>query len=502
MNELISTHDEWKDLLITDENVTVQGYTVRAAPQLTLEIGFYLKQTAQNIIEVGKRLIVMKSFVKHGQWQQWLEKNFQLGQSAANKFMSVAERFGNSDTYPNFSSSQMVALLSLPDAEETEKFIEQKAAEGKAVADMTIKQLREEIAEYKKQFDAAQKNFQQSLFDLGEKNKAVIDEQEQNYQRQLDDLNEQLAAAEQELKVRPTIAPDDYQSTKTELAEAKKELVDTKVALALSETDKQKQAEEFAKEKEKMQADFDDSDQKKDQKIIKLTRANERLTKKYYEKPSEISHDDFKLICADIRGGLLEVEDNSVDFIITDPPYPKEYLPLYEDLSKIAARVLKNGGSLICMTGQSYLPEVMQLLTTNMTYHWCMCYLTPGQKTQLWQRHLHTAWKPLLWFVKGEHKGDWLGDDVMTSPGKDKNFHEWGQSFGGMEDIILRMTNPNDVILDPFLGGGTTGIAALSCKRKFIGSDIEQKNIDGTLARIAEVFNNGISDAGENGLAR
>ena len=90
----------------------------------------------------------------------------------------------------------------------------------------------------------------------------------------------------------------------------------------------------------------------------------------------------------------------------------------------------------------------------------------------------------------------------MTSPGKDKNFHEWGQSFGGMEDIILRMTNPNDVILDPFLGGGTTGIAALSCKRKFIGSDIEQKNIDGTLARIAEVFNNGISDAGENGLAR
>ena len=41
----------------------------------------------------------------------------------------------------------MIEMLSLPSAEETEKFIAEKAAEGKAVADMTIKELREEIAE-------------------------------------------------------------------------------------------------------------------------------------------------------------------------------------------------------------------------------------------------------------------------------------------------------------------------------------------------------------------
>lgn len=107
------------------------------------------RKSARNlfIIEVGKRLIQAKSLVNHGHWQHWLELNFQLGQSAANKFMSVAERFANSDTYPNFSSSQMVAMLSLPSAEETEKFIAEKAAEGKAVAEMTIKELREEIAQ-------------------------------------------------------------------------------------------------------------------------------------------------------------------------------------------------------------------------------------------------------------------------------------------------------------------------------------------------------------------
>lgn len=86
-------------------------------------------QTAQNIIEVGKRLIQAKSLVNHGHWQNWLEKNFQLSQASATRFMNCAERFGNLATLQSLKSSQMIALLSLPSAEETEKFIAEKAAE-------------------------------------------------------------------------------------------------------------------------------------------------------------------------------------------------------------------------------------------------------------------------------------------------------------------------------------------------------------------------------------
>ena len=92
-------------------------------PQLEVEIKFYLGQTAQNIIEVGKRLIQAKSLVQHGQWQNWLQNNFQLSKITANRFMQCAERFGNSATSQNLNQSQMIALLSLPDAEETERFI-------------------------------------------------------------------------------------------------------------------------------------------------------------------------------------------------------------------------------------------------------------------------------------------------------------------------------------------------------------------------------------------
>ena len=67
-----------------------------------------------------------------------------------------------------------------------------------------------------------------------------------------------------------------------------------------------------------------------------------------------------------------------------------------------------------------------------------------------------------------------------------------------MKDIVERLTNPNDVVLDPFLGGGTTGVTAILSGRKFIGADIEQKCLDTTLERVKESYG---SSARKNGLA-
>jgi len=204
-----------------------------------------------------------------------------------------------------------------------------------------------------------------------------------------------------------------------------------------------------------------------------------------------LSEEKCRLFTADIREDIAGIADESVDFIITDPPYPKEYLPLYGKLSELAARVLKKSGSLIVMVGQSYLPDVINLLAEKMTYHWCMVYLTPGgQSPQLFQKRVNTFWKPLLWFTKGKYEGDYIGDVLKAPPNdNDKRYHEWGQSFGGMKDIIERFTNPNDLILDPFLGGGTTGAAAVTMGRRFIGTDVEKKNIETSRARIMEEYN-------------
>jgi len=210
-----------------------------------------------------------------------------------------------------------------------------------------------------------------------------------------------------------------------------------------------------------------------------------RIKKDYNSIP--LSSINFTLINSDFR----KMEDSfvkkfgQVDYIITDPPYPKEFVSLYSDLSSFSSKVLKDGGSLICMSGQSYLPEVINRLSENLTYHWVLSYLTPGgQATQIWPKKINTFWKPLLWFTKGEYKGDWNGD-VCKSPvnNNDKRFHFWGQSVNGMIDIIDKLTYPNDIIVDPFVGGGTTGIACLKLRRNFIGIDIEQKCIETSTER-------------------
>ena len=396
--------------------------------QLTVEIKFYVNQWGQNTIEIGKRLIAAKKIVPQGEWLNWLEKNFNLKKSSAANFMRCAERFGNFQTSGNLKFYQMVELLALP-AEETEKFIAEKTAEGNPPEDMTVKQLRAEVTEWKEK---------------SEKAKSEVEDLTHKYHIERDELQRQLENQKPQV-VEKIIEkfPDDYAETKSKLTDA------------LSKVDD-------------LQSQLD----KAIKNVEKLKKTNERLERKQYTLSEELPADACKLFQADIRDGLPQISDESVDFIITDPPYSREYIPLYGELSKVAARVLKDGGSLVCMVGQSYLPEIVKELSKSMNYHRCMCYLTFG--------------------------ADWNGNDVMQSPGNDKKFHQWGQSLGGMKDIVERLTNPNDVVLDPFLGGGTTGVTAIMSGRKFIGADIEQKCLDTTLERVKESYG---SSERKNGLA-
>lgn len=186
----------------------------------------------------------------------------------------------------------------------------------------------------------------------------------------------------------------------------------------------------------------------------------------------------------------IPVDDESVDCIITDPPYPREHLPVYDDLARTAQRILKPGGSCFVMVGQSWLPEVMRALSSHLSYQWTLAYLTPGgQAVQVWPRKVNTFWKPILWFVKGSYAGDWIGDVAQSRVNdNDKRFHHWGQSESGMADLVRRASRPGDLVVDPFIGGGTTAVVALDLDRRFIGCDIDEACVSASLQRINGVL--------------
>lgn len=91
--------------------------------QITAEILVYKQQTAQNIIEIGRRLIRAKEILPHGAWGNWLRERVEFSHPTANRFMQVAREFGNSSALKNLNPTKIYALLEVP-AEEREQFIQ------------------------------------------------------------------------------------------------------------------------------------------------------------------------------------------------------------------------------------------------------------------------------------------------------------------------------------------------------------------------------------------
>ena len=184
------------------------------------------------------------------------------------------------------------------------------------------------------------------------------------------------------------------------------------------------------------------------------------------------------------------IDDSSIDLIFTDPPYNDDSLHLYKDLAKLADRVLKPGGSLITYFGQYALPIVLKYILENssLDYWWQLCSIHSGRhQDRVWNRYVIADWKPLLWFIKGKREKDEVAyymHDSIISELPDKILHEWEQSTKEPTHIIKGLTLEGQTVLDPFCGAGTTAIAALRLKRRFIGIDIDPRAIEAAKANI------------------
>jgi len=189
----------------------------------------------------------------------------------------------------------------------------------------------------------------------------------------------------------------------------------------------------------------------------------------------------------DIRDYASKIKPESVDWIITDPPYPAEYLELYDVLSELGEYALRPSGGMLVMCGQSYLPVVLDKLSRHLEYRWTLAYLTPGgQSPFIWRVGCNTFWKPVILLTKGPYKGLGFGDVVRTSVNNnDKAHHHWGQSVEGMDELVRRFTFPGQTVLDPFLGGGTAAVASLRNHCSFIGFDLDGRCVETTRKRIA-----------------
>ncbi len=202
----------------------------------------------------------------------------------------------------------------------------------------------------------------------------------------------------------------------------------------------------------------------------------------------------------DFREVLGDLPDHSVDAIVTDPPYNAAGVALLDDLGAFAARVLKPGRLLACYVGKLAFDDEIAALGRHLSWVWCGAVFLPGRHVQIRSRMIRTRWRPVLLFSKGPYEPrGWLLDSTTSEGRGEKGVedHHWQQTTGPFVRWVEQLTRPGELVVDPFVGGGTTGLACLCTGRRFVGSDLDKGAVSLTVERL-EAAEGGERPGGEH----
>lgn len=237
--------------------------------------------------------------------------------------------------------------------------------------------------------------------------------------------------------------------------------------------------------------------------------AAHRVTKRSLEqhkRKTQIVHDarvyakdhpdeDYGILHGDFRTVAAGIADATVSLILIDPPYRKNGPAVYEDIGKIALRILKPGGNLLVYSGSARMAEAIIGIAPFLKYHWIfICRHQAGHEPPLRHFNVVNRWKPILWFLKGKRstKSKFIPD--LLEGKKQKHNHEWEQDLAEAEYLIEYLTQPGDTVADFFCGSGTTALAATMHGRRHLAVDCDIKAVLTARRRIGEYISHHISD--------
>lgn len=239
--------------------------------------------------------------------------------------------------------------------------------------------------------------------------------------------------------------------------------------------------------------------------------------------------DNFKLILGDSLEILKQFPDKSFSMIFADPPYflssggitchsgemvsvdkgawDKSVTLLEKHIFnklwlKECKRLLKDNGSIwisgtyhnIYSVGMA-LEELKYKILNNITWqksnpppNLSCRYFTHSTETILWAKKDKKSKHVFNYELMKQINDGKQMKDVWTFPIISKSEKKFGQHptqkpLALLERIILASTNEGDLILDPFNGSGTTGIAAIRHNRNYVGIDIEKDYLDISIRR-------------------
>lgn len=208
--------------------------------------------------------------------------------------------------------------------------------------------------------------------------------------------------------------------------------------------------------------------------------------------------------CGDCIELMKEIPDESIDLIVTDPPYKitsrgnggnsggmfqkkivnkgqvfnnndisiKDYLGEFY-------RMLKPQTNCYIMTNNKNITEFL-IAVKDSDFHFIKNLVWVKDNKIMGQSYM-SQFEYIIFLRKGPHKKiNNCGDsDVLTFPNKKlkdengKTIHDTEKPVGLMKVLIDNSSQPDDLVLDPFMGIGSTGVACINTNRNFIGYELD-----------------------------
>ena len=208
---------------------------------------------------------------------------------------------------------------------------------------------------------------------------------------------------------------------------------------------------------------------------------------------------------------------NKVDAIITDPPYNISRDNNFKTMNragidfgewdkdfdlvdwiKYCEPVLKKGGNIVIFNSWKNMSYIVDELERN---NFEVKDLIRWEKTNPMPRNRDrrfiTDYEVAVWAVK--KGGKWTFNrlsetyerpeivcGVTSKKEKIDGGHPTQKPVEVMEWLIKRLSNENDIILDPFMGSGSTGVACKNTNRRFIGIELDEDYYNIAIKRLGD----------------
>jgi site-specific DNA-methyltransferase (adenine-specific) len=235
----------------------------------------------------------------------------------------------------------------------------------------------------------------------------------------------------------------------------------------------------------------------------------------------EVVIGDCRLILADCRDVLPTL--GKVDHVISDPPYEAVF---HAAMGKL--RTLRNDGKeyasnrmnglifegiddsrqifsdLFCKASSGWviafcLAEGVQawrdcLQSSGAKYDTCLAWVKPDATPRFNGQGAARGFECAVtaWTGKGHKKWNAGGKrgvyTFCTNNPEREGTHPTEKPIGLMQELVSDYTNPQQTILDPFMGSGTTGVACVNLGRKFIGIELDPDYFEIACKRISEAY--------------